>query len=302
MDEEDERCLWDERKSRHLPYPDTFKLSEPIIMTTGTTASRTQSTTNSPAAQYAEDGFFILPEPIVPSELVERAVTHMDAVMACEYETGVPPHSRRWNPGDDERIIRKIDQPHLSDLTILELFTYPAIGEWAARITGAQMIQLWAAQMLYKPPGGDALGNVGWHQDKLYWSYWEGEVFTAWIALSNVTEENGAMRFVRGSHTWGGLIEGGDFFSGDHEAQREAISVPPGKEWEEVAATLEPGGVSFHNRHTFHGSGPNVATWPRRSFALHIRTEKSWPKAGVEKNIYTSHLEDHDISPILYQA
>ncbi|MEM7134080.1 MAG: phytanoyl-CoA dioxygenase family protein [Chloroflexota bacterium] len=258
--------------------------------------------TKSAAAKFEEDGFFVLPDPIIPAELIERTNTRMDAVMNGEYETGVPPHSRRWNPGDDERIIRKIDQPHLSDRTILELFTYPSIGEWAARITGAKMVQLWAAQMLYKPPGGQALGNVGWHQDTLYWSYWEGEVFTAWIALSDVTEESGAMRFVRGSHKWGGLIDGGDFFGSDHEAQKDAIKVPLGKRWDEVAALLPPGGVSYHHRHTFHGSGPNLSSLPRRSFALHIRTENSNPKPDAEKNIYTSNLDVAHICPILYEA
>ncbi len=257
--------------------------------------------TGTPADQYGRDGFFIVSEPIVPTDLVERALTHMDAVMHCEYETGVPPTGRKWHPGDDELVIRKIDQPHLCDRTIMELFTYPAIGQWAARLTGAKMVQLWAAQLLYKPPGGEASGNVGWHQDKQYWTYWEeSEVFTAWVALSNVTEESGAMRFVRGSHTWGGLIEGGDFYSSNHEAQREAITVPPGHEWEEVPVVLSPGGISFHHRHTFHGSGPNVASWPRCSFAMHLRTENSRPIPGIEKDVFTNKLGDHDVCPILY--
>ncbi|MEM7534629.1 MAG: phytanoyl-CoA dioxygenase family protein [Chloroflexota bacterium] len=261
---------------------------------------------DSPAAQYQRDGFFIVAEPIIPTDLIARTVERMDAVMAGEYETGIAPKSRHWNPGDDERAIRKIDLPHLSDRTILELFCYPTIGEWAARVTGAEVIQLWAAQMLYKPPSGNvlgnALGNVGWHQDKLYWPYWSGEVFTVWIALNDVSEENGAMRFVRRSHTWGGVIDGGDFFSGDHEAQREAIAMPSGEQWEEVAAELPAGGVSFHHGQTFHGSGPNVTTWPRRSFALHIRTEKSSPLPGVEDGGYASRLDEPDVCPILYQA
>ena len=258
---------------------------------------------NTPVDKFKRDGFFVTPEPIIQADLIERAVTHMDAVMRCEYETGVPPTGRKWNPGDDERVIRKIDQPHIADRTIMELFTCPSIGQWAARLTGAKMIQLWASQLLYKPPGGQDLGNVGWHQDKQYWTYWqECEVFTAWVALNDVTEENGAMRFVRGSHTWGGVIEGGDFYGSDHEAQREAITVPSGKVWDEVPAVLPAGGVSFHHRHTFHGSGPNLASWPRRSFALHLRTENSASIAGIEKDAYTMKLDDATICPILYQA
>ena len=252
--------------------------------------------------QYQQNGFFIVPEAILPSELVERAIVHMDAVMAGEYETGQPPHSRRWNPGDDERQIRKIDQPHLADRTILEVISHPQIGKWAARVTGAQMVQVWAAQMLYKPPGGDPLGNVGWHQDKLYWPYWEGEVFTAWVALSKVTEKGGGMRFVRRSHQWGGVLEGGDFFSPDHKAQREAIQIPPDETWQEIPAVLPPGGLSFHHCYTFHGSGPNLETWPRRSLAIHIRTEKSKPIGNIKDNEYTSHLNEPDVNPVIYRT
>ena len=257
-----------------------------------------------PAEKFERDGFFIPPDPVIPKELVGRAVIGMDAVMNREYETGIPPGGRKWNPGDDERVIRKIDQPHICDRTIMELFTYPAIGQWAAHLTGAKMIQLWASQLLYKPSGGDVSGNVGWHQDKQYWTYWqEGEVFTAWIALSDVTEESGPMRFVRGSHAWGGLIEGGDFYGSDHQAQRETITVPPGKVWEEVPVVLPPGGVSFHHRHTFHGSGPNRASSPRRSFALHLRTENTASIPGIEKDVHTTmNLDDPSVCPILYQS
>jgi len=247
-------------------------------------------------AQYERDGYCFAPT-IIPPELIERVIPRMDAVIAGEYETSVPPHSRRWNPGDNEGTLCKIDQPHLSDGTISELIGYSEIGRWAAGITGAKYIQAWAVQLLYKPPGGEQLGNVGWHQDKQYWSYWEGEVFTAWVALSNVTEASGPMRFVQGSHKWG-LRDGGDFFGSDHEAQRQAIQIPAGEAWEEIPAILPPGGVSFHHPLTLHGSGPNRSTFPRRSFAIHLRTEKSRP---IAENYYVSHLDDQTVCPIIYQ-
>jgi hypothetical protein len=169
-------------------------------------------------AQYEADGFTIHAEPIIPADLVRRAIAGMDAVRAGEYETGVPPQKSYWNPGDDPAKLCKIEMPQVANRAILELVSHPALGELAAGLTGAEWVQVWWVQLLYKPPavpgGGSAPGsaggaegatNVGWHQDRHYWQIWEegSELFTAWVALSDVTAEAGPMRFVRGSHRWG---------------------------------------------------------------------------------------------------
>jgi ectoine hydroxylase-related dioxygenase (phytanoyl-CoA dioxygenase family) len=51
---------------------------------------------------------------------------------------------------------------------------------------------------------------VGWHQDWQYWRYWEddSELFTAWIAISDVQEDLGPVSFLVGSHQWGSWILG----------------------------------------------------------------------------------------------
>ena len=282
------------------------------------------------SGQYDRDGFYLSP-PILPADLIERVTASMDRVMFGEYETGEPPR-RSWNPGDDPKRIRKIDQAHLSDRTIYELASHPEIGRWAASLLGASRIQLWASQMLYKPPVGrggsggpegsanlvgagtaggtggsggpegseGVTGNVGWHQDKQYWKYLDGELFTAWVAVSDVTAQSGPMRFLRGSHRWG-LLDSGDFFGHDHEAQRKDIPVPEGEAWDEVEAVLPAGAVSFHDRHTYHASGPNVSDAPRRSFAFHLRTENARPVEG-RTDYYVQHLDDPAYCPVLYEA
>src|ERR1019366_4617368 len=122
--------------------------------------------TKQAVTQFERDGFCLVP-PAIPLALVERAVTHMDAVIAGRYETGVPPMPY-GTPGKDPTQLIKIDQSHVSDRTVYELATHPAIGRWAAAVTGAKWVQLWATQLLFKPPGGNAKGNIGWHQDYQY--------------------------------------------------------------------------------------------------------------------------------------
>src|SRR5882672_6587981 len=118
---------------------------------------------NSPQADFERDGFCLVPA-VIPADLVERVRPRIDAIMRGEYETGRTPNSRNWKPGDSEMILRKIDQPNLSDRTILELVTYPALGTWAASLTGAKRVQIFGVQLLYKPPGGQTAASIGWHQ------------------------------------------------------------------------------------------------------------------------------------------
>lgn len=255
--------------------------------------------------QYEADGFYIYPKPLISEHLIQRAIQGMDALRAGEYETGVPPQPSYWKPGDSPQKLCKIEMPQVANHAIMELVSHPAIGKLAAALTGAQMVQVWWVQLLVKPPAdpdGLVHTNIGWHQDRQYWKVWEegSELFTAWVALSDVTADSGPMRFVRRSHKWGCLNQG-DFYGQNHDVQRAAIQVPDGGTWEEVSVILPPGGVSFHHNLTFHGSGPNLSGAPRRSFAIHLRTEKSRPVDGVRKGL-TAFIDNPAYCPVIYQS
>lgn len=202
-------------------------------------------------AHYEADGFFLAAEPIIPSGLIQRANNGMDAIRCGEYDTGQPPCDSPWNPGDDPHKLCKIEQPQFANRAVRELVSHPALGKTAAAITGASAVQVWWVQLLHKPPSSaDAQykTNIGLHQDRAYWKVWEegSELFTAWVAISDVREECGPMKFVRGSHRWG-LLKQGDFFEQDIDEQRLAIDSPEGETWDEATAILRPGAASFHH-------------------------------------------------------
>lgn len=253
--------------------------------------------------RYEANGYHISKASIFPSDLIDRAVAGMDAIRRGEYDAGRPPQPSPWNPGDDPNALCKIEQPQFASWAIRELLNYPALGALAAELTGASRVQVWWVQLLYKPslPAGvKAATNVGWHQDRTYWGGWEegGELFTAWIALSDVREESGPMRFVAGSHRWG-LLPESDFFAQDLAGQRNTIPLPEGAAWQEASAVLPPGGVSFHDDYTLHGSGPNISGVPRRSFAVHLRTQNSRPVNDQRAGL-TAFIDDTDLCPVIY--
>ncbi len=253
--------------------------------------------------KYQEEGFYIHPEPLLPQEVVEKAIAGMDALRAGDYDTGIPPRPSSWSPGDDPDALCKIEMPQIASHAIMELVSHPALGAKAAEITGAEALQVWWVQLLYKPPtasGQEVRTHVGWHQDYNYWGIWEddSELFTAWVALSDVAPDCGPMNFVVGSHKWG-LSTKSDFFSQDYEALRDAIRAEQNQEWQEEPAILPPGSASFHQKLTFHGSGPNLSSQPRRSFAVHMRTEKSRPKDNVRQGL-TTFIDDPRYCPIVF--
>jgi len=254
-------------------------------------------------AEFERDGYYLAP-PVLEPELLAAANARMRAVIVGEYETGIPPCSRNFAPGTGLDKLQKIDNAHRCDDVLLAAVSHPALGEWAAAVTGASMVQIFATQLLFKPPGGQGGVNVGWHQDMEYWqAHLWGEVFTAWLALSDVTPEAGPMRFVRGSNHWG-LLNAGDFFDGDMAAIRERIQGKESAEWEEVAAVLPPGGVSFHHNLTVHGSGANLSSNPRCSFAIHLRTERSGLVEGVDYRTagWLNDFEDERACPVIYRG
>lgn len=251
---------------------------------------------------YDKNGFHIFRETVVDAEIVKRALEGMDLIRAGNYNTGKAPEPSPWNPGDDPNKLCKIEQPQISNQSVSELIRSPAIGELVAKATGAQMVQVWWVQLLYKPPAiknQTTLTKVGWHRDWTYWkdTWQEGsELLTAWFALSNVEEDSGPMKFIVGSHRWTG-ISGGDFFSQD--ISQEEFDLPTGQEWKEVSATMRSGSMSIHNKLVLHGSGWNLSKKPRCSFAIHLRTEKSRPIDGKREGLI-QFIDNPAICPIIF--
>ena len=252
-----------------------------------------------PLVQYETDGFCFLPDSTIDPKFIKAAQKGMLAVRDGIFDTGLTPSS---HPGYNHSKLCKINDAHLANRALYTMLVESTLGESIAKVTGSKMVQVWASQLLIKPPGSEKTGRVGWHQDRQYWQFWQKDegLFTAWIALSDVKEEYGPMRIVKGSHRWGFLGQG-DFFSSDQDRLQSSIEIPVGEKWEEVSVLLPVGGVSLHHCLTFHGSQENVSNEERFSLAVHLRDERAKPVLG-DKNYYVSHLDDMKYSPIIFQT
>lgn len=218
--------------------------------------------------RFDEDGYWITPV-LFSAEEVDRFRAAMDRVLAGVHDRDrAPTLSMPAHPSPSD--LRKIDNAWWADSVLAGLATDRRLSGIAAALLGCDEVRLWQDQLLYKPPGGPTETTIGWHQD---WASWntvasEGRFVTAWVAFDDVDDSNGAMQMIPGSHHWG-LVEGGsNFFATDRDAQLDALGAE--RSIQPRSVVLAAGQVSFHHALTFHGSGANTSDRLRRSLAIHF--------------------------------
>lgn len=247
-----------------------------------------------------EDGFCFLPL-VFSKQEIQNSIEGLWRVINGEYRSGRKPECRFWNPGDDPHSIIKIDKPHLSDSSVWKLITNKKLGQLLARATKAKCIQVWHSQVVWKPHSKGQKGNAGWHRDAQYWPFWSKEgLYTAWIALTDVSINSGPLRFLRGSNLWK-TIEGMDFFNQNIKSQEKILDKLK-KHKDVVCATLRAGEVSIHSSQTYHSSMGNLEKKPRIGMVVHFRTDESKRiDVGGSNKHYLDQIEDNEIAPIIYQ-
>ncbi len=155
-----------------------------------------------------------------------------------------------------------LDSPALSDLT-----HHSALPAIAARLLGAQRINLYFDQCFVKEPGTS--DPTPWHNDQPYWPLKGSQVVTLWVALDEIPRANGAVEFVRGSHLWEGMFQPQPF---NRKAQleinpeyREMIDVEARRdELDIVSWDMQPGDALAFAGMTLHGARGNTSAGARR--------------------------------------
>ena len=108
-------------------------------------------------------------------------------------------------------------------------------------------------------------GFVSWHQDARYMGLEPHIGITAWIALSESSDESGCMKMIPRSH--GDIKEHEDTFGADNILTRgqEVLDVDENKA---MSTPLRPGQASFHSATVIHSSQPNRSNDRRIGFVI----------------------------------
>ena len=192
---------------------------------------------NELAGRYRRDGF-AFPYRVLPED--EATGMARDVEVLIESDSRALHHMRT--------------NPHLVFPSVDRLTHDDRVLDAVERIIGPNLL-LWNTSFFLKPPR--SADFVSWHQDLTYWGLDGTDQVSAWVALSPITEANGCMRFVPGSHQRA-IETHRDTFAGDNQLSRGQVLAVDFDESKAVPVTLAPGELSLHHGHLFHASGPNT--------------------------------------------
>src|SRR5439155_26561464 len=207
-------------------------------------------------AQYQRDGFIQISNVLDPPDLARLREA---VVAAVEAEKAPRPAGQTRSPYE-QIFIQKVNlwrrHPAVREFALCKRF-----GDLAARLSG-QPVRVWHDQALFKEPREGA--KTPWHQDAYYWPHHDRTAqITIWLALSDVTVENGCMSFIPGSQHVRHL---GPI---DLAHPQNIFELAPAfKGVKPRTCELKAGSCTFHNGLTFHYAGPNKSERMREAFAV----------------------------------
>lgn len=170
---------------------------------------------------------------------------------------------------------------HMKYGKVYDLLTHPKIVARVKDLLGEDVIG-WGAHYFCKMPHDPK--TVGWHQDAGYWPLTPSKTVTVWLAIDDATVENGAMRFIAGSHHKGHLTS--QHSRPEDNSVLGQIVENAEQYGELVNVELKAGEISIHTDLLLHGSNANLSPKRRCGLTLRycttdVRASYRWDREGV---------------------
>jgi len=218
--------------------------------------------------RFDRNGFVVVDRIIEPDSIPGLHAAFSD-LFSGKFETGVRPDEVNWQAADgDPSLSRQICNGWKANREIARVVLNEAIGKAVANLAGWPGVRIMHDNVIWKPP---AAKSLGFHQDSAYLAWFKpSDLLTCWIALDDTRADGGTIEFVRGSHRWQLNEPEGEFHAPeDYRKHMRKAATRAGVEAEIEYVEVNAGGGSFHHGWTWHGSGANHSSIPRRSLVLH---------------------------------
>ncbi len=214
-----------------------------------------------PAAleQFHRDGWSLLPSLLsreLASEILQRLVAS-DGLVA-------PSATEKWMTASDyQRVLRMHDGMAWKDEWFRELALSPRLSGLALALIG-QDEGLFIHDMSFIKPGSES-EPTPFHQDYPHWPFDRTGAFTIWIALTDLAEDMGPLKFLSGSPKEGPLgrysRKVGDDMVEANPWLLERYELGAGK-------ALKAGDATVHLDLTIHGADANESGRERAAYTV----------------------------------
>lgn len=142
---------------------------------------------------------------------------------------------------------------HLLFTWMDKLVRHPKVLDAVESIIGPNILIYHLTSWLKEP---NDPSHVSWHQDGTYFGLEPAEQITAWIALTDSTQEMGCIKLLPGSHVIGQKPHKDTFTPGNLLSRGQTIDHKLDYT-KYVMMPLKAGQISLHHTHIVHSSDPN---------------------------------------------
>ena len=185
----------------------------------------------------------------------------------------------RGHSAETPRLTR-IKLPHKQDPYYWEILTQSKVTEVLTDLLGPDTF-LNTAKLNTKAPGGGAA--VEWHQDWAFYPATNDSLLAFGLMLEDVTEDNGPLLVIPGSHKGPVLSHHNDgVFCGAIDPEDPLFE--PEKA---VTLTGKAGDMTVHHVRILHGSAPNVSDRARMILFYECVAADAWPLLGGSSYIHS---------------
>ncbi len=201
-------------------------------------------------SRYHEDGFVSFPG-FIAGDLLSELIANVERFIS-DIVPRLPPEKVFYDDKHDRSSLKQIQKMGDCDRWFHDLFTGGAFRSVAEALIGGPVRPV-NMQYFNKPPGVSKPTPP--HQDGYYFMLQPCSALTMWLALDEVDQQNGCVRYVRGSHLRGmrehqrtgtlGFSQGISGFPNQHDID------------DEVAMPAKPGDLLVHDAMTIHRADEN---------------------------------------------
>jgi ectoine hydroxylase-related dioxygenase (phytanoyl-CoA dioxygenase family) len=246
---------------------------------------------------YRTNGFLIIEDFLTPTETLSWKMTIDNALKSRNGRKF--PHSEIKTGESDGinedaeyfgKVFDQIINLWMTDESVKELMLDQRIGEMASNLAQVDGIRIWHDQSLIKQPWGNP---TAWHVDTPFWSFDHREALSIWVALEDVTLQNGCMYFMPETFKTTGFKEPGISSNMDGIFK----TYPQFKTLEPVPAIIKAGSCTFHNGLTIHSSGVNMTPFTRKAMTCAFMPDGALfnGKQNVLPDSYFNSLKINDV-------